>query len=217
MSQANVFGPIVTAKQVEGAVVAMLDEWMPDYLSELERQDEDYAPGEMARPRDIVIASEFERRDEVQLPCIVVISDGLTGKPERKGDGTYDAEWRIGVAAIVSDVDEAETRSLAQTYATAIRLAMVQHKRLKSTLHPTGFADWMTWEGEGYADVSFNAARSFFAGQVLFTVGVENVAKEAVGPRQPSGEEVSGDPGPLPTLHEVDIDAEPVPLAEAFA
>jgi hypothetical protein len=217
VSEANLYGRIVTPQAVEQAVKATLETWMTDYLGELERI-EGYEPNQIARPAGIIVASEFAKWPEDQLPLIMVISTGTVGKPERHERGRHAVAWAVTVAAIVSDVEELESRRLAGAYAGAIRAAILQHKMLRSDLHPDGFAQFLSWQGESYSDLPFQDVRTLDSCRVSFSVGVEDVVTEQAGPREPSGEQPGRtegehpnvDPGPLPEVQEVDVTTTPV-------
>lgn len=215
MSEANRYGRIVTPQMVENAMKATLEDWMPDYLGELARI-EGYGPNVVEEPRAIVTASEFAKHPEDQLPVILVLNAGLSGPPTRRANGTYEASWLVGVAPIVGDMDMELSRRLAATYTAACRTAVLQHKRLKSTLYTDGFATFLTWKDEKYSDIPFGEARTLASGHVFFAVGVEGVVTEQAGPRVPSpSPEV--DPGPWPDVEHVEIEVESVPLTGSFA
>lgn len=206
MSDTNLFERIVTPEDVEGAMRATIAEWAPDYFAELER-NAGYAPGEVARPAGVITTREFAKWPEDQLPLILVMSGGTIGKPVRRARGTYEAAWAVTVAAIVSDVDQGESRRLMAVYAGAIRAMVLQHKMLKSSLHEDGFATFLAWEGETYSDIDFVDSRNLDSCRVNFSVGVEQVVTEQAGPREPS-EDPLEDPGEWPGVSEVDINVE---------
>jgi hypothetical protein len=203
MSAGNVYGRIVTDRMVETAVVATLNVWMSDCLGEIERV-EGYAPGAIERPRDIMRSSTFDKMPEVQIPCLIVMNVGPQAHPLRKSDGRYDVKYTVGIAALVSDVDTDSSRDLAMAYTAAIRLAVGQHKMLRSPLYPDGFANSSLWAGgDTYADLPFDAQRSMCSGHVIFTIGVDDVWTEQAGPRIPSPSPAV-DPGPWPAASEVE-------------
>lgn len=185
MSKSNIYEAIVDVDTVEKAMKALLTDYISDYLGELERI-KGYAVDQIARPRGILTSSEFAKWDGDQLPLLLIVSPGLEGKPTKRGGGAYECAWSVTVAAIVADVDELETRRLMSAYAGAIRAAVVQHKALKSTLHPTGFAQFTEWVDESYSDIPFVDTRALDSCRVVFTVGVEDVVTQAAGPRVPS-------------------------------
>lgn len=208
VSNSNLIGAIIDCDTVEKAMQATLADYLPTYLGELERL-KGYTAGQIARPAGVITASEFAKWPEDQLPLIMVVSPGLEGSPVRSsGAGAYDAQWSVTVAAVVADVDELETRRLMSSYAAAIRAAVVQHKALRSSLHPNGFAQFAEWRDESYSDIPFGDTRALDSCRVVFTVGVENVVTQAAGPRLPLPDP-SVDPGPWPPVTEVDVDVEP--------
>lgn len=208
------FGQIISAKAVERAVVESLNVWLNDYLGELERV-EGYDPNAIERPLGIITSSDFAKWPEDQIPLVVVINLGLSGKPERHHDGKYSASWLVGIAAIVSDQDQSATRDLAFTYLTAIRAAILQHKMLKSPLHPDGFANFSMWHDETYGDIAFNESRTLGAGRSIFEIGVEDVTTEFAGPRVPY-DDPTQTPGPLPTVTKTIVTAEPATIGETL-
>lgn len=208
VSDSNIYEAIVTPTMVERAVKATLADYISDYLGELERV-EGYAVDQIARPAGIITSSEFAKWDGDQLPLILIVSPGLDGKPvKRTGDGAHEAAWSVTVAAIVSDVDEIETRRLMGAYAGAIRAALVQHKALRSTLHPQGFAQFVAWTDESYSDIPFADTRALDSCRVVFSVGVESVVTQMAGPRAPSSTP-GVDPGDWPAVTGVGITVTP--------
>lgn len=200
MSDSNRYGRVVSPRDVENAVVASLNVWIDDCLGEAERLY-GYEPNSIERPRGIIRRSEWTKWPEDQIPVIVVINAGLAQQPIRRANGTYDALWRVGVCPIVSDVDQDATRDLAEAYTVAVRLALLQHKMLKSPAYPDGFADFTSWIDEQYNDMPELIQRSMNSGRVVLDIGVENVLTEQAGPRTPTVP-ASQDPGPWLTVSE---------------
>lgn len=210
MSNANLYGRIVSPTAVEHAVVASLQIWLDSAIGELERID-GYPCNTIERPHGIVTSSQFEKWPEDQIPVVLVINTGLAGPPARRADGIYDAAWLVGCAPVVSDVDHAGSRDLALTYTAAIRMALLQHAQLKSGLNPTGFAHYVDWRGEDYTDMPFLNTRSLAAGRVIFEVGVESAVNQQAGPRTPPLDPCV-DPGPWPNVGEPTVTFQPVPI-----
>lgn len=198
MSATNLFGRVIGPTDVEDVLAASLTEWLPDCLGEAERLF-GYAPGTIDLPRNIVSSSEWQHWPENQIPVVVIVNAGLAGPPTRRSNGTYDASWRIGICPIVSDQTQDTTRDLAQAYTVACRLAVLQHKRMRSSAYPNGLGEsWLTWVDEQYHDMPVLATRSMDSGRVVIDVGVEGVITEMGGPRTPTGHPQS-DPGAWPT------------------
>jgi hypothetical protein len=210
MSDTNLFERIITPEEVEQAMANTLAEWLPDYLAELERS-RGYTPGQIARPKGVIVASQFAKWPPDQLPLVLILSPGTDSTPaKRKGVGAYEVSWAVSAIAIVSDIDEVESRRLASTYAGAMRAAALQHSALKSAAYPDGFASWLSWRGETYSDIPFEDTRSLDSCRINFSVGVKDVTTEVAGPRKPSNEEVPVDPGDDPIVTSVKTTTAPV-------
>lgn len=201
MTATNVFGPVVTLRTVEQGVAAFLRIWFLDYLDEIERR-EGYAPGQIERPRGIPIASDFEKWPEDQIPCLLVLSAGLAGAPQRQGDGSYTTDWQVAIAPIVKDIDEDATRNLASAYTAAVRWAVMQHQGLE------GLGRVLRWRDETYDAGPLERRRTLAAGRFVFDVqmdgslvefGPVTPVNDPLDPSDPPGDP-SPDPGPWPDV-----------------
>jgi hypothetical protein len=206
VSQPVKFGPIVTGNTVEQAVKRVLEERLDDYLGELERI-EGYEPDAIERPRGVVTASELEKWPEDQIPVVVIVS-AATERPVKRSHGDYEATWNLGVAPVVSDVNADETRKLALSYVAAVRACIVQHKGLKSSLHPAGFSEATHWESEHYDGIAFGETRTLLAPRVMFNVTVLEAVNSQAGPREPY-EPASSEPADWPIVQKIVVNAEP--------
>jgi hypothetical protein len=192
VSVANVFGPVVTLRTVEQGMASFLRTWFLDYLDEVERE-EGYAPGEIERPRGIPIASEFDKWPETQIPCLLVLSAGLAGPPQRQGDGSYTTDWQIGIAPIVKSIDEQETRNLASAYTAAVRMAVMQHQGLE------GLGRVLRWRDETYDGGPLERRRTMAVGRFVCDVQIDRTVIDT-GPTEPSNPPIDpGDPPPDPS------------------
>lgn len=198
MSNTNIYGPLVSAKQVEKPIIGALKDWLPYYLGEMERLD-GYPPGALVVPEGYVTASEFAKWPEDSLPVVLVMAAN-TSRVKKRGDGDHEAEWTVGIAPIVKDQSALESRDLANTYAAAIRGAVVQHKRLKSTEYPDGIEGSVEWLGEAYTDLAFDTTRTLGTSRAIFSVTLENVVSAEAGPRELPTPPPSTDPGDWPPM-----------------
>lgn len=208
MTATNLFARIVTARQVERAMADHLDLWMRTYLREIERVSERPA-NSIADPKAYIAASDIDKWPEDSTPCVVITSPGLTGPPDRRGDSSYEATWGVGVVPVVGATDEVSTRDLALDYTAAVRAAVMQNRSLG------GFAAAVTWLGESYDEVPFEATRTLGAGHVAFGVTVEDVLTEQAGPLEPLPVP-EDDPGNWPDATIVDTVVNNVPITEAL-
>lgn len=217
MSSSNLYGPIVSPRDVERGVVASLERWIGDYLGEMERH-EGYEPGQIVRPLDIITSTEFRKWGQDATPIILVLNAGYGDKPVRRAEGNHDCSWLVAIMPIVSDTDEMSTRDLMLTYVTACKLAVMQHKMLKSDLYPDGLSTFVMLRDEAYdADVPVLASQSLAAGRLVIEVGVQNAFTESGGTREPLSDPAQ-DPGPYPpvAVDGVRVDVTPINPTEAL-
>lgn len=204
----SAIGPLVNGRDVELAALAVLKRWAGTYLAEAERQTGRTA-GSLPRIRGWCTAADFEKWPEDQLPCVLLVSPGLAEEPLADGRGHYRAKFSLGVAVIVSTAYMDATAELAKLYTACCRAVILQHQSLE------GFAAGVEWVDESYADLESIDTRSLGAGQAVFAVEVDGIARRWNGPKTP-GEPPDPDTEPLPsdpTVTTVDIDTNRVPIS----
>lgn len=197
-------GRLVSGRDVELAALAMLKRWTPTYLAEAERQT-GRDPKALPRMRSWTTTNEFEKWPEDQLPSVLLISPGLAEPPSPDGRGYYRAKFSLGLAVIVSANTADSTAALAKLYCAVLRACMVQHQSLE------GFASGVDWMDETYDDLPSEDGRTLGAGQLIFAVEVEAIARRWNGPAFPS-EPPDDDADPLPedpTVETVEITTQP--------
>lgn len=175
MTGLDVYGPLVTAEQIEAGAIAHLEMWMPSYLRELERRT-DRDPNDLPNIRSYSTVNEFQKWPEEQLPACIVISPGTRDQPKMEGDGTYRADWVLGVAIVVSTRDQASTNQVAKLYGTAARAAILQHQSLGDL-----GAEGVLWEAERYDNVQQEQTRTIAAANILFRVTMRGVVNARAG------------------------------------
>lgn len=197
----EIFGPIVSGRQVRRAMHDHLKLWVPSYLAELARV-EGYDPATMPGFRSWVSALELPegKFEEHQMPSCVIVAPGLLTEPERAGGGMI-ATWAVSVGCVVSGQDRENTFDLAEIYAAAVRGAVVQHPSLG------GFATATDWVGERYDDIPNDMLRTLAAGSVQFAVEVQGAILPSQGPEQPLPDPIPV-PDPPATFAEVDYTIE---------
>ncbi len=171
----SIFGDIVEGGAVERATELTLKTWIDTYLAEVERQSGRQA-GSIQRPRSWINVADFERWQ--QLPCIMIISPGLSDVPTRDGDGYYRAVWTLGIAAIVSSRTKATALSLSRAYGAAIRGVMLQHRSLD------GQAKGVSWLDERYDDLP-DDKRILTAVRLVFDIELDKITSTEEGPIDP--------------------------------
>lgn len=177
----GVVGRIITGNDLERAVLDLLRELLPRYVSEVERQT-GRTPGQLAPPKGYIVASQFAKWPEDQMPVVVATSPGLVDRPRRGGDGRTIARWAISAGVINSAVNIDKTRSNTLDYVAAIRTLVAQEQSLG------GLALGVEWIGEDYIPpFPFGHTRSLFGAQALFTVTIDDVVSYGWGPGGPWG------------------------------
>jgi hypothetical protein len=206
----SVHGRIVSGAEVERAALAVLREHVPDYLVEVERQ---YGrePGKLQPPRGYILASQFEKWPEDQLPVVVVISPGLAARPRRFGDGRVMAPWGLAAGVITSASSIERTRENALLYLAAVRTVIAQWESLGE------FTQGVEWQDESYDELPFSDTRTLFAAQALFAVTVDDVLTYGGGPGGrypylPPDGQTPTDPPDWPRATSADVELRPLPI-----
>jgi hypothetical protein len=183
----SIFEAIKIADDLETKTLETLEAWFKTYSREVELQqsiDEDSLP----LPRSFITAERLDRESADQLPAIVVVSPGLSGKtPKQEGDGTFRCFFHIAIGVFVSSNSRANTKRLVRLYTAIARTIILQKQSLG------GYADGTTWLDESYDDnFGFTDEQTMGAGQVVFEVEVAGVVNRRGGPAVPF------EPPPLP-------------------
>lgn len=198
----SAIGPLITAHDVVSAVLETLQRWGSTYLAEGEQQT-GRERGSLPRIRNWSVMPEFEKWPEDQLPAVLVLSPGLAEAPLPDGTGLYRARFLIGIAVVVSARTLHETRELAALYTAVLRTVLLQQQSLG------GFASGVNWLDENYDDLPAVDTRSLGAGQAIFAVEVEGLARRWNGPPFPTGEVPEPPTDPIPQdPHAVDVSVE---------
>lgn len=184
----NVFGRIVTGEDVVQHVMASVKTWGLAYLAEVASQA---GMERCVLPtfRSITTANDVANFPENQLPACIVTAPEVPTEPSRRGDGTYEATWLVGVAALCSARDQPSTDRLVRLYTAALRALFIQNPSL-ALFGADGekgepFAEQLQWIGETYDQVSTDKRRSLAAGIVYIDVTVADVISSKAGPGKP--------------------------------
>lgn len=179
MSGVDVYGPLVSASDVEEGVIAHLRLWLPAYLREVDRRYDIEEPG-LPSIRSYSTVNEFKKWPEEQIPAVIVISPGTDGEPKREGDGTYRTKWTVGTAVVVSARDQASTNRIAKLYGLAVRAAILQHQKLGELN-----AESVEWNAERYDNVRRESNRTIAAANLIFGVQIRGTINSLAGPIVP--------------------------------
>jgi hypothetical protein len=186
----TVFGPTVSARDVESHTLLTLQYWFETYLQDRELET-GRARGSVARPKSWRIVNKLDTANlEDQTPFVAVISDGLSGPPVNSGTGSVMATWSVGVGIIASaSTEDAAQLIVKDIYCPVVRKIMLQKQSLRDWTDPTAdpFSNGVDWIHEAYDNVAFgNAERTLWSAVVLFEVTVDAVTFRRGGPLAPA-------------------------------
>jgi hypothetical protein len=174
------FGPLVIETDVDAAVVATLQRWLPTYLGRIRRERDGMARLQAPRGESYSNALEDETFPDARLPAVLVTTARTEGQPAPNGNGIYSVAWTVVVSAIIGGRTHAETRDFAAIYGGCCRRALVHHPSLD------GFAGDLVWTGGSVARVALPQGddRYLAAGISQFVVYVDE-ALGGEGPLEP--------------------------------
>lgn len=176
----DVWGEFKSGYELEVAARDTLKLWFPAYLREIEARKQ-LGTSVLPLPQSYLIAEEIDREYGAEMPCIVVVSPGLSGqRPRKEGDGSYSAFFNLGIAVFVAANSSENTKRLVRLYTMAARLIMLNKQSLG------GFTNGINWIDESYDDrFPFTDSETTSAGQVLFEVEVPDMVSRGAGPATP--------------------------------
>lgn len=194
------FGAIKTGADLRRAALDTLKVWMPTYIAEVARQAGLVPPGipGLTAIASWQVVANFDELPDSNLPCLMVTSPGVVGKPVRHGSGLTDVIWGLDVYVVISGQDWGDTADKVGYYAGAARAALAQHGSLG------GLAEWTRWEGESYGRIPQRQSRTLGGALVMFHTRVRSVLDTDAGPDTPPFD-VLAMPTPLPVVTSLDI------------
>lgn len=129
MSEA-LFGPIRGPWNVEKAVLATLEEWLPAYLFEVESQNglQQRSLGRPPAPESYHGGLDWESEQQDTLPEVIVICNPV-GEPQRQASSYIQGfEVQVGCVLLATEEPiETHARKSAGLWAAACMGALVQH------------------------------------------------------------------------------------------
>ena len=206
--ESAIFGPLLSASEIEDAVEKSLRFWFPTYLAEMERRLR-LRKGMMPTPQNYTNRNSFDAIEGEKTPKIVVIAPGLETAP-MKNATSYRATWRVGVGIATGAKDERTCNMLIKGYAAATRAILI-HK--PGTVRENGlpYLEEIVWLEEMYDDLAeiANQHRLYKAATLWFSVDVNAVTGRRIGPIGPDEPDMS--PVDYGDVEEVFIDLETLP------
>lgn len=191
----NVFGPSVLRSDVEEAVIAHLQTWMPTYLAEQERRKTIAAGTYQARiPWEST--NEFPMPEDGTVPPRgIVVSPGTARPPEKKANGEISLWWDIRVVIVVDAATAADSNRLSAVYAWCAMAALLQE--------PISVGDqeaYVEYLGEGNTITPAEHMKTGWASEQLFEILTAGVVTRFGGPAEPDL-----DPGAVPAFQTAEI------------
>jgi hypothetical protein len=180
----DVFGPLVSAADVEDQLQTVLERWFPTYLYAVERHV-NTVPGTLPLPRGIVRSSGIEKFPEDQLPVLIIASPGLTDPPMADGAGYYTATWRIHLGVQVVAAPNRRALELARWYTLALRACVLQQQQDPELPAPIVPIVRVDWRDERYDLLDSIDDRTVCVGVVELAVPAAMVTQRNAGPLDP--------------------------------
>ena len=177
-----IFGRILSASQIEDAILDLMQKWFPTYLAEIERQTGMRA-GTLPAPENYINRNSFETLEGEPMPKVVVISEGLATAPGQTNGHVYRATWRLGVGVATAAKTEEVCNRMVKGYGAAVRGLML-NKMGDANIDGIVAINWME---ETYPSIAIPSPLMLFkAANILFTIDVEDVVHRYGGPPAPS-------------------------------
>jgi hypothetical protein len=201
MSDETVFGPSIGKNEVQGAVLAHLEAWMPTYLA---REARKRAVDALPQIKTYAQRTAYGKWPSQLLPLVLINVPGIVkGSAISDGEGNVSKAYRVELGILVSANDEPSTRQLIGNYGAALHDAIVQHESLG------GFAEFTDLVDEDYAAFAAEQGEERTRGSVgfEFAVGVRNVVNSRLGPTEPL-DPPDEEPGDWPEVltHSVEVE-----------
>jgi hypothetical protein len=191
----STFGPLFSAHEIEDGARQVLQDWLPTYMGEVQRQH-----GVKLPPiKSWATVDSYDRWPEQALPALMIIAGGIGkgGEPQEHGGGFYRATWALSVSVTVEHPKANDARKIARLYAAAIRGVLLQRR----TLGVAGtVSDWLD---EGYGAIKTKDRRTRAAAENVFAVKVEEVVNWRMGPK--TDEPPAQVPADYPEITELDV------------
>jgi len=197
----SVFKQMVSASQIEDAVIFTLQKWYSTYLAEQARQLS-ISPTLLPAPQNYTNRNSFDAEQGEKIPKVVVLAPGLLDTPIHDGSGFYRAMWRLGVGVATAAKDEQSSNMLVKAYGAATR-GIVLNKAAKESRAMGLTVIEVAWIEEDYPDIPIPSQHMLYkAASLYFSFDVDNVASRYGGPEFPG----TGAPTEFGEVQTVDID-----------
>jgi hypothetical protein len=206
----DVLGPVIAKYQVETAALQIIETWLEQSLSHVERAVLGMTTPVIPRPpapalqlpteegtqsglaTSIHGGVDFDTDDFDYMPEIIVVVEP-NGEPTRFGSGDYSQDFDMQVGVQVYGQSEDLARMFADLYGAAVRECIVQNGTLG------GLATWSRW-ADGPTDELIDKDDATDAvviqSTVTFSVSVDSVVNDQAGTASSSGADTLDSPDP---------------------
>lgn len=172
------FGPIISADRLEDDLTIFLQKWIETYLAEVAIAHgdtrTDYPKPKYWTTTPILTVDAVT---QIRYPAALVVSPGLVSKPIRRGDGTYEGTYQVGVCVLTSVNTELGSSKSARRYGAAIHAAVMQRPSLDTT-----YIEGVEWADERFTDF-LNANQDTVASATeIFNITVKGLFNALKGP-----------------------------------
>jgi hypothetical protein len=171
------FGPLVSASQVEAAILSVIQTWMHTYMGQTER-DTGRAVNSMLRPRSYgKTAGNPLSIPDRSLPRVVVQSPGLIAPPEPDGE-TIALTWGATVWMFSKGRDEDDTQDICRDNAATLRRLLLQKV--------PDFVDLVELLDENYDALPAERENTLAGCELVFSLRVPDATDIGPGPTDPA-------------------------------
>lgn len=199
------FGPIFDPSQLEDAMEAHLQKWFRTYAAEISEQ-RGFGRDQFEEPRFWATSAVLDRDTvpQIRYPAVLIVSPGLSEQPVRRGDGTYEAKYIIGVTVLATAVTEAHSGKMAKRYGAAIRTCVMQKPSLGAP-----FVESTDWGDERFTDYLAADQQTVSSATEVFNVTVIDIFNARYGPIAPDPLPEPAEYGDNPTVRDFNDEDDP--------
>lgn len=193
------WGPLVIVTDVDEAIKATLEKWLPTYLVQgAKERSLDYKLPDPKTYSNVLEEDEFM---DHQLPAIL-ITTANTASVKGGANSKYEALWRVKVSCVVRGRKATESRFNAAIFEGAVRRTVLQKSR--SSASPVNDVDWVSTQVAPVSDAT-GKGRYLAAGIATYNVATDYAAQGFGGPDIPNADAYLD----LATVTDVTTDIEP--------
>lgn len=173
----DVFGQILTAREVRQALLTTIEYWSTTYIAEVAAiTGLSMAPfGSWEAIYDVRALPA----DETAACWVTCRTTNPKRPPQRQGTGIWWGHWLAEANIVAYGGNWDEAADLIAAYLGAVRTLVLQHKSLG------GFATDTVWMGEATKEIEHTPRRTIETGVVQFDITVAGLSCEGFGPAEP--------------------------------